>query len=441
MKPHRLLLAGLVLVTAGCQAGSIKALDGEWPIPVVRIAPPPWHPRGGGAGGALVRTGPGEYRLITPSGERTLRCQSDLADVRVAGPWLYRIDRGAVLRHPLDGDLDAPGEVLARIEGAREVDVAPGAGGDALLVVGEGAVYVVDPRGATRALWEGDALTVAADPRRAAAWVVGRAPLPVIDLVDLATGEVRLRVPLPLELESPSLSVVVGPRAAVVHAHDRPIASALLVAPDLGLALPLRPRADVAAGAFEPGATPPLCTPPGEVAEDGRLSLGGDPGDTFGRVAPLPDGSFLLAEASFGGVQLGRLRPPGAADASALQLDTWFAPEGWSRRIEALAWSADAVVLASSVDRLRAAAGSANLDCTRRPGTLREGLIRATNYALATGVALVELPTAIAINTLLSVPLVPLGPGMLLLGEPTLALGMTTAPLWLPTWFALGRTF
>ncbi|MCO5172190.1 MAG: hypothetical protein M9894_38325 [Planctomycetes bacterium] len=432
----RLLLAGLVLATAGCRAGSIQALDGEWPIPVVRATSMPWRPCGGGPGGALVRTGPGEYRLVTPTGERRLRCRDDLAGARAAGPWLYRVHQGAVVRHPLDGDLDAPGEVLARIEGAREVDAA--AGPDQALVVGDGAVYLVTPGVPARALWEGDALTAALDPARGAAWIAGRAPLPVIDVVDLATGEVRLRVPLPLELESASLVVVPGPRAAVAYAHDRPIGSALLVAPERGLALPLRPRGAVHAGAFEPDAAPPLCTPPGEVDEDGRLSLGEDPGLTFGRVAPLPDGSFVVVEASAAGVQLGRLAPPTGPTAE-LRLETWTAPPGWARRIEAVAWSAEAVVLGSSLDRL-VASTSTDLVHTRRPRGAREGLVRAANYALATGVALVEVPTAVAVNTLLSVPLVPFSPAVLLLGEPKVALGMLTAPIWLPTWIALGRT-
>lgn len=439
----RTLAVAVLLGTTGCQVGSIHALDGEWPIPPrSRVQPAAWSDRGGGAGGALARTGPGTYRLVTSKGSRTLKSHADLTGARVVGEALYRVQRDEVLRQPV-GDLDDADETekLARIEGARDLDVFAGddledAEDDVLVVSGEGAVYTVDRRGA-RSLWEGDALAVAADRGRRAVWIAARTPLAVIECVDLESGDVRLRLPLPVELESASLVLVVGPRGVVAYSHDRPISSALLVDPTLGIALPLRPRDDapgLTAGSFEPAACPPLCSPPGVLVEGGeRLALGGDPGKTFGRIAALPDGAFLIVESGPQGLTLGRVLPP-AAGAQRLTLQTSTPPEAWSGRVDAIGWDADGAVLASSHDTLRVAAGYEHED--RRRGGFRDAVRRGTNYVLASSIALVETTTALTINAVIVAPLVPLSPFGLLLGGPLVGGGMLTAPLWLPSMIA-----
>jgi hypothetical protein len=435
----RTLAVAVLFGTTGCQVGSIHALDGEWPIPArSQVRPAPWTDRGGGPGGALARTGPVTYRLVTSKGSRTLKSRADLTGARVVGETLYRVGQDEVLRQDLD-DLDDADETepLARIEGARDLDVFAGgdledAEDDVLVVSGEGAVYTVDRRGA-RSLWEGDALAVAADPGRKAVWIAARAPLAVIECVDLESGDVRLRVPLPVELESASLVFVVGPRGVVAYSHDRPISSALLIDPRLGVALPLRARDDapvLSAGSFEPSAWPPLCTPPGVVVEGGeRLALGGDPGKTFGRIAALPDGAFLIVESGPQGVMLGRVLPP-AAGAQRLTLQTSTPPPEWSGRVDAIGWDAEGAVLASSQDTLRVAADH-ELDDHRGRGA-RDVLRRGANYALAGTIAVVETTTALTLNTILVSPLVPLSPFALLLGEPQAFGAMVLAPVWMP---------
>lgn len=451
------LAAASSLLSVGCRVGSLQALDGEWPIgPAAQAAPTPWTECGGGPGRALVRAGHGTYRLITPTDSRRLRCRANLTDARVVGDVLYRLRGRAVTSQALD-DLDDAGaaRTLTHVEGARDLDATPGAdaadpGDDLLVVVGDGAVYSLTPRAAARALWEGDALAVAIDARRRAVWIAARAPLAVIDLVDLASGEVRLRVPLPIELESASLTLVVGPQAVVAYAHDRPISSALLVAPERGLALPLRarpPEADAPTGLaaageaglparlrpglHEPEASPPLCSPPGVLVDGHRLSLGGDPGATFGRVAPLPDGRFLVVEVGSDGVRLASLHVAAGDDRAVLRLDPLTPPGAWSGRVEAAAWDAEGAVLISSQDLLRVTRAGLVLEPGRR--TLRGGLRRATNYALASTIALVEATTALTINTLICAPLLPLSPLPLFMGEPAASLFMLSAPLWLPT--------
>lgn len=434
-----LLVVGL-LGTTGCQVGSIHALDGEWPIPPrVHAQPPAWKDRGGGAGGALARTGPATYQLITSRGARKLKSHADLTGARVVGETLYRVRLGEVVRQDLsDLDDEDEAESLARIEGARDLDVFAGADAedpadDVVVVSGEGAVYTIGARGA-RSLWEGDALAVAADRWRKAVWIAARTPLAVIECVDLETGDVRLRLPLPLELDSASLVFVVGPRAVMAYSHDRPISSAVLIEPVVGVALPLGSREGVAGlspASFEPAAWPPLCTPPGVLVEGGeRLALGGDPGTTFGRIAALPDGGFLIVESSQVGVTLGRVMP-GGAGTQRLTLQTSTPPEEWSGRVDAIGWDARGVVLASSHDTLRVAGGYDLED--RRRGKVRNAVRRGTNYVITSTIALVETTTALAINTLLVSPLVPLSPFGLLTGEPAIAAIMFTAPLWLPS--------
>lgn len=443
----RARLAGRILAvvglvgTTGCQVGSIHALDGEWPIPPgVQVQPAAWTDRGGGTGGALARTGPNTYQLITSKGARKLKSHADLSGARVVHEALYRVRRDEVVRQDL-GDLDDEEAVesLARIEGARDLDVFAGADAedpqdDIAVVSAEGAVYTVGSRGA-RSLWEGDALAVAADRPRKAVWIAARTPLAVIECVDLETGDVRLRLPLPVELESASLVFVVGPRGVVAYSHDRPISSAVLIDPVLGIALPLgaRAQAEVAglcAASYEPAAWPPLCTPPGVLVEGGeRLALGGDPGKTFGRIAPLPDGTFLIVESSPQGVTLGRVLPP-SAGAQQLTLQTSDPPEEWSGRVDAIGWDGDGAVLASSHDTLRVAAGYQHED--HRRGGARNVIRRGTNYVLASTIALVESTTAVTFNTIIMAPLVPLSPFALLLGEPEAFAVMVSAPLWLP---------
>jgi hypothetical protein len=300
-------------------------------------------------------------------------------------------------------------------------------------------VYVATATGGTRVLWEGDAVAVALDGDQA--WIAARAPLAVIDRVALASGEVTLRVPLPLELDGPSLQLVVGqpipsPRqhAVVAYAHDRPLDAALVIAPAAGVALPLHPHAGASPGVADLDATPALLVPPGKT-EDGRLRLGDDPGATFGRIAACPGGAFLAIERRGGDLELRRFGAP-VTGSREVGFAAVHLPEGWSTAVQAVGWDADGVVLASSRDVLRLRRGGATeLDGGATAGDhLRHGL----NYVLAGTTCLVETTTAITINTVLVTPVVPLAPMALALGSPLGCGAMLTAPLWAPTWIAFG---
>lgn len=437
-----LLLSMASLGLTGCQIGSLRALGEDWPIRRIPPSPPaPWVERGGGAGGALVRTGGGRYRVVTSEGQERLRESADLAGAQLSGRFLYRVVGEEVRRERWDGGELERSVVVARIVGARDVSVDPGrssdyAHDDVVLVSGDGAVYVATKTDPARVLWTGDALAVALDPTRKVAWIAGAAPLPVIDAVDLETGEVRVRVPLPLELETPSLQLVVGPRALIAYAHDRPIASALLVVPEAGLALPLRPRDGALPGRADTDALPALIVPPGVI--DGvseRLSFGGDPGDSFGRLALLPDGDFLLVEDGRDGLRVAKLGVPGAPDA-ALRQSVVTPPREWSGRVEAVGWDEDGAFVVSSRDVLRFGRKSEqDLTACRQEGSFGRGIGGAVrvgaNYVVGGLVFVVEATTAIALNTAISTLAVPLGP-IVFFGHPPAGIAMTFAPVWWP---------
>src|SRR5437764_1246646 len=77
------------------------------------------------------------------------------------------------------------------------------------------------------------------DAARDALWVVGREPLAAIECVRLSDGEAICRVPLPIELESRDVRIVLSGKNVAVYAPDRHIAAALLLVPERGFALPL----------------------------------------------------------------------------------------------------------------------------------------------------------------------------------------------------------
>lgn len=420
------LALSFALGLTGCQVGSLEALGrGDWPITPRPTNPAPWAERGGGAGGVLVRTGPGRYRVVTSEGDERLAERGDLAGAQLSGAWLYRVVGEEVRRERWDdGELEHPRD-------------------DVLLVSGEGAVYVVTHDAGARAIWTGEALAVALDPARKLAWIAADAPLAVIDAVDLAaTGEVRVRVPLPLELESPSLAFVVGPRGVVAYAHDRPVASALLIMPELGRAEPLRAREGVQPGRADAEALPTLIVPPGVVVDGSeRLSLGGDPGDTFGRVALLPDGRFLAVEAGAEGVRLGAIAVPQAADAP-LQVQALTRPDEWSGRVEAVGWDDAGAFVVSSRDIVRFGREPLpeRVACRpdRRFGAAVGDAIRAgANHLLTAGVFVVEATTALSMNSLAASVAAVLGP-IVFFFEPTVGLVMTSAPVWFPVAYTFG---
>ena len=249
----------------------------------------------------------------------------------------------------------------------------------------------------------------------------------MIDCVSLETGRVLFRVPLPIELDSPNLRIVPSGASVVVYAHDRPIESALLVVPSLGRAIPLAAawKADDRRGTFEPSCEPPLMAPPG-VAAGARLSLGGDPGRRFGRVAPFPGGRFLLvsADSHVEVAVIGSLVSPDASPGRAPVLT----PPDWPRLVQGVAWDETGVTLVARGRPLRvtpdgcADSGEGALTHVRRGANL------AVNGVVATG----EVALSLAMGEVRGCLIAPFGALALLFFPGETPFLMTVAPLWSP---------
>jgi hypothetical protein len=444
-------LVGLALAVvssawaSGCCVGKVSRWDGNWPIdPAVTRDDVHLAEAGGGADGVICSYRSGgagaTYMLATSDGVRKLTFVGSLEGAVVQGDRVYRIEHGAVVRRAIEDSTLSPPTTIFKGPGARALSVLAGAKPDdeTLVVAAEGSVLLVR-QGVAREVWQGDALAVAlADAERV--WVAGRS-LAVIDLVRLADGHVLTRVPLPLELETPSLRIVPSGGSAVVYAHDRPLESALLVTPALGIATPLRATwswNDKLVPRFEPEADPPLIVPAGTFV-GARLALGGDPGHVFGRVAPFPGSRFLVVADSEQARELtiAVIGSTVAPDVSPGR-STILTPEGWDRTVEGVGWDAKGVVLASGNTVLHVPAGGAEcrLDDPHSAGDV---VRRGTNHFFNAIVATVELGVSIPAGVALGSLVAPFGPPIMflgpLIGGPQMILvggAATLAPVWFP---------
>lgn len=421
------VLLGVVPLLQGCCCiGAVSRFDGEWPLPPTDLDRPHWDEAASGEGAVLLRKRGSATSLVvlTATRRRSIELERplDLAGAQIEKNFVYRIGPEGVVRAPLFDP--AKGETIARIESARSVAVA----GDTLLVARPGAVLLV--RGASsRAIWQGEALAIAVDLPRKAAWIVAREPLPVVDLVALEDGEVLCRVPLPEGLDGPNVRCTLSGGSAVVWAHDRPLEVALLLAPDVGGAWHLsetwaHPSSDAVASSFARDSTPPLLVPErsGPVAPERS---------TFGRVAPASGGRFIVASMNGDGGKATIASIGSAAWAtSPPSRRTISTPEKWPGVVAGLVWSRDEVVIASDPERLLRVKASLE-PALDTPVDVGGGFRHGFNYLFNVPVVATELAASVAGGVTLGCLVAPFAP-LVMIVDPKVGILTLLAPVWFP---------
>lgn len=429
-----LLLVPAILASSGCHVGMYSSLDGSGPIPERELDSSRYHEVGDGPAGALVLAKHGSPRslLILANGEeRHLELKQSIRDGQVTAGGLYSREGGRVLRRELKHPKRDP-RIVGQLDKLRGFRVAPG-GNKILLMSPRGVVLQTET--IQRTVYDGDPIAVAWDTNRGAIWIASRSPLAVIDCIRLSDLELLYRVPLPIELESPSLQITLSGEHLMVHAHDRPLEAALLISPAVGRATSLGnlwgSRASVASG------PPPLI--PLQARHVGeRLSIEQSRNSMhFGHVAAYPDGQFLVADnrRNSGRLSLSVFRGFKPGGRGLPRTSRVACPSDWPSVLQGMASDEGGVTLVSGPYLLRVTPeGCSPLDPRRSFGdTVRRGFNVLFNLPLAALEAALFLPA----NTVLSALAVPFGV-VLFAMEPS---GDTALVLTAPLWFPVAATF
>jgi hypothetical protein len=257
-------------------------------------------------------------------------------------------------------------------------------------------LVVAGKPGELRGIWEGEAAALAIDPVRRRVWIVERTDLKVIDCVSEAEGRVLLRVPLPPELDSASVRIVVSGESAAIYALDKPLEHALLVEPARGASIPLlaTTQNQVKGGSCDDGSVPLLITPPAyhqpartTQQEHPVFSIGnGAEGEApTGRVVPFPGDRFLVLDtrSDFTVTLIANVNEPGSPPLRSTQQ----APSDWPRTVEGIGWDETGVVLASGDQRLLVTPKQGPELIELHPGltTFRHGVNHVVNIFILTG--------------------------------------------------------
>ncbi len=423
-----LLFIPTILALSGCHVGMYSSLDGSGPIPPRDPARFLYHEVGDGPAGALVLAkhgSQGDLLILANGKERRFELKHAIRDAQVTAGGLYSRKGGRVLRRELDHPKREP-VLVAELAGLRGFRVAPG--GDAFLLTSPRGV-VLQERNRQRTIYDGDPLAVAWDSDRKAVWIASRKPLAVIDCVRLDDLELLHRVPLPLELESPSLQITLSGEHLMVHAYDRPLEAALLISPAVGRATSLGNvwglRTPVDSG------SPPLIPLRGEQVGE-RLSVQKEKGNMhFGHVAAYPGGRFLVADnrRSGAGPSLSVVRGLGSGSEPPFPSSV-NCPGDWPRVLQGMASDEDGVTLVSGPYLLRVTPrGCSPEDPRASPGDF---VRRTFNVLFNLPLAALEVAVFLPANSALSVLAVPFGIAFFALEPSKDTAFIVTAPLWFP---------
>jgi len=427
--------ASLLVLLVGCRSPALEELLAEPPLRALR-------PLSGGRHGAFLedasRPRP-RSRVALAEGTRVRWLEgAPPAEPQRAGEWVYGHEPAGVVRWRLAGDALTDRELVVARPEVRQV--CAGAEGD-LVVASCPRGVLAAQGGVAREVWRGDALAIALDEARDAVWIAAAAPLPTIDLVGLADGRVLLRTPLPTELEVPSLQIVVSGPNVALYDPSGAVEETLFVWPEAGLALARGAFAqDGPRGHHDPLADPPLLCPPARAVAGERVSLatwrGEDEQDVrarrgpSGRVAPFPEGGFLLLREGAGEFEVvGLSGDPARPWATRRPL-----PTPPLREVQALCWDADGVTLVSAagLDRLTPrSARRVDNPIGRLEG---RGALRTALLVVRAGI---ETAGALVINVVASALALPVG----LLATPIVgrpALIAASALLWFPWTYTFG---
>ncbi len=249
----------------------------------------------------------------------------------------------------------------------------------------------------------------------------------MIDLVDLETGALRCRVPLPDELASPGLRIVLSGSSAVIYAHDRPLEDAILVSPELG-AWPLaetwtpQPPRETRMGDETPRLLVPAPLP---------RSAGGPGSVTFGRVAALSGGRFVVASLNSGrqGVAIGVVGSAVSAE-TAPPYQTLHVPEGWPGFVSSVTTIGDEVIVAASDEHFLHVKPNREIE-TEEPLALGKHLRHGVNYVLNVPITACEIAVSFGFGVPAGCLVVPFSP-LLFLVDPSAGVLGFLAPFWLP---------
>lgn len=417
---------------SGCHVGAVS----RWSDPNYPISGPSSGDRqtseiGGGAGGAVAEIdGAALVRVANRRLQAVLPRNQLGASPRLDGDWIYFRDGDRLLRRAIAGR-PSKAEEVTTVAALRGFEVR---GGAALLAAGDG-VYFKEGSEAPRRLWRGEALAIAYEPERRQAWIAARRPLPVIEALDLDSGEPTLRVPLPLELDSPDLVLVVSSPRIAAYVPGEPIARTLLIDPEarraglLAEKLPpsYRPR-NPALKSRALALEPLVLEPPGRLQGE-RMSLPVMRESFVGRIGALPGGEFVLIDNR---PELDRLTISRVDARFGLSLIS--VPDDCPRGVDALGWDeagaymiADGRSLSIAKDEAREVHLSGWGPATRR------GFNRGLNGLLVVAEIGVGFPTNAAFAGFIA----PFGALATVFGGGPYAVRIALAPFWFP----ITRTF
>lgn len=348
MKIHMWLLMAALLLS-GCHIGVVSDYNiNDWPVREFSGSKPKVEQIGGGEHAALIKTKRGVSditQILSGDQIQDLVSKHSLEDSLVRPGFLYRRDGSEIWRQALNDQSLGDGQKLASIDELRDFDIHQ----QRALYSNPYMVFVQRLDAAQsleqpRALWFGHSLAIHLDRHRDCVWVASDEPIPVIDCLDRESGEVLLRCPLPLDLESANLKFVqAGPRVAI-YAHDRAIESALIIDPD-------KPSATSMQQVRNPGSRsktrrqmhtdPKVVWPHGQQVGERILIQKQSP--TRGRLIGRKNGQFVVID--------NRATDSGPSLSVVTVMNTEIplkSPKHWPRSVHAVAVSDNDVVFLSS---------------------------------------------------------------------------------------------
>ncbi|MDF1666397.1 MAG: hypothetical protein P1V97_31905, partial [Planctomycetota bacterium] len=214
------------LCLSGCQLGTFSKFDGTGPIPLDEPHMG-WGEQGGGEHGTIVKQIGKENRFaqVTFSNERDFQFDKPLAASLSTPSGLIRSTSEQVYKHSFGLTGISRGALIAESKDIKEIDYQQ----TTLALRTPNGIYLKSPKRALEHFYKGPSLALSLDMPRDGLWIVKNVPCAVLEYWDLSKKTIRLRIPLPVELESANITIVRAENHIAVYAYDRPLANALFI--------------------------------------------------------------------------------------------------------------------------------------------------------------------------------------------------------------------
>lgn len=338
----------LLMLCSGC-LGKFSKFDGTGPIPLEQPHRG-WREQGGGEHGAIVKQIGKEksFAQMAFSNQRTFQFDKSLVASLSTSDGLIRCNGEQVFMHRFGFTGMSQGKLLAEAKDIKEIDFQQ----PILALRTPNGIYIKKPKKKLEHFYKGPSLALSLDIPRDSLWIIKNVPCAVLEYWDLSTNDIRLRIPLPIELESAHLCIVRAKDHIAVYAYDRPLDNALFI--DVS-----KQRVTSLSGIIEKlppsqeliPSSPPLLIPHSKNLGE-RISMPGQR-KLLGRIVPFNEVEFMILTTSLQrSNSLSAFESPSPrANSSFVIIDskfqkrTLYPPLDWPRDFEAIGWDKQGIIL------------------------------------------------------------------------------------------------